>query len=486
MSPFEVTLVITIVILALYGVHGLLNFNRHATADSFFLNNRNLSPANVRNTFAGAAVSISTVLMFFLTIGINFGWYVLLSPITLALGVLVFSYLIYPALKKDDDLQMSLKGDSENPISSLKGLIDHLYESKSISTIVTAISAVGVLSILVAEMMVGVTIYEQYFIKPEYIVFIIAATLFAYAGLGGMRSVVTTDKWQVIFIIISLSTILIALATDVSKNNIDFGLFDWQPKMDMPLALMANILIVNLCFLPSSLRVWQVVVASSKISKFKMALWQATAIILFVTIAALVISKGVLLVSGEQNATLTSIFNYLVGNNASWISFVVYPLFVAALISALVSTADSAILPLAQALQSIRNKQFNMFSNAATILFLLCLVIAAYFIVTVYFDMGLVSWILTVFSISTGIAPIIVAPLLFGRRKLKQAGVVLIAIGAIISFLFPLWWSIKYSGDFSVQPWNCVIGFSIATLITFVAFMFFEDKNVLEDTGQEE
>jgi Na+/proline symporter len=472
MSPFEITVLITIIILVVYAVHGFLHYDRYSTSESFFLNNRNLSLSNIRNTFIGASISISTVLMFFLTIGINFGWYILISPVTLAIGVLVFSRYIYPALIKDKELHNALKGNSKINITSLTDLINYLYGSKLISIIVTTISAIGVLSILIAEMMVGVTIYEQYFLKPEYILLLIAITLFLYAGLGGMRSVVATDKWQIGFIIISLIGIISALILDlyVSPNTVAPILLDWSPKMNMPIALIANILIVNLCFLPSSIRVWQVVVASSKTKKFNKALWHSTIIILFITLSALFISKGVSIISGESNIALHSIFNYLVTNTKTWVKYIVYPLFIAGLLSALISTADSAILPLAQSLTGMRKQKFNILFNALIIFILLIIVIISYFIITRYFNMGVISWILTVFSISTGITPIIIIPLLFKQHNLQKTKKIIIAIGAILSFFIPLLWSIKFKDNFSIQPWNCVIGFSISMVLTSIAF----------------
>jgi Na+/proline symporter len=331
---------------------------------------------------------------------------------------------------------------------------------------------VGVLAILVAEMMVGVTIYNQYFLRPEYIVFIIALTLFIYAGLGGMRSVVETDKWQVWLISASLVVIVLLLwmqeATLSSAPSPGFhdilSAPTWAPEVRIPLALIANMLVVNLCFLPSSLRVWQVVVGSARSKGFKPALWQATILISLVSIASVVISRVMLGRLGHP-PQLAEILGFL-ASSKGWAAYVVYPLFIVALLSALVSTADSAILPLSQALATRRADRWTPLSNLRNIFLLLGLAVGAYFMVTRLFNLGLVAWILTVFSVTTCIAPTVVTPLFIGTRSLSRLGLTLIGTGAIGGFVVALVWSIAFAGDLSLQPWNCVIGFGISTVLT--------------------
>jgi hypothetical protein len=75
--------------------------------------------------------------------------------------------------------------------------------------------------------------------------------------------------------------------------------------------------------------------------------------------------------------------------------------------------------------------------------------------------------------------------LLFGQRKLQKIGVTLVSIGAFLSFLVPFWWSIRFNGDFTVQPWNCVIGFSISSIAMFIAFRFLEDRPIPEEAREE-
>lgn len=489
MSPFDITLIVSIAVLSFYALNGLRHFDRSQSFVRFFLDERQLTRSHVRNTFTGAAVSISTVLSFFLTLGVLFGWQIFWSPVTLAIGVLVFAHVVFPRLITDPDLHAAIRGDGPRPIDSLGGLVYYLYDSKRLEQIVSFISGVGLLAILIAEMMVGVTIYNQYFLRPEYIVFIIAATLFIYAGLGGLRSVVETDKWQVRFISLSLAAILFflwmqehSLDTPISPGFHDmFSASTWGPEVRMPLALFVNMLVVNVCFLPSSLRVWQVVIGSARSEGFRPALWQATVLISLVSVASVIISRVMLGRLGHQ-PTLSEILGFLATSN-SWAAYVVYPLFIIALLSALVSTADSAILPLSQALATRRVATWTPVSNLRNILVLLGLAVGGYFVVTKLFSLGLVEWILTVFSVTTCIAPTIVMPLLLNRRHFARLGLLLVGIGATGGFCVALAWSVIFAGNLSVQPWNCVVGFGFSSILTFLGCVIRDLPRLQQPTG---
>lgn len=478
MSAYDVTLVVSLLVLGFYAQSGIKNIGQSKSYESFYLSDRRLTRENVRNTFAGAAISIATVLVFFLTVGINFGWWILWSPLTLALGVVFFNFLVYPKLIKRQSLVASINDRSENGITSLFGIVEHLYGSRLLAGVVTSVSALGVIAILVAEMMVGVTIFEDYFVNPQYIVLLIAVTLFFYAGLGGLRSVVQTDKVQVRLIVLSLALIIISFGfISLTDKNISESQkwLDWSPRVEMPLALIVNIFIVNIALLPASLRVWQVVVATDSRTDFRKALWGATWLIVFVSLAALIISKFVLVRSGDAPASILSVFEFLT-EGPQWIAYTLYPLFVAALLSALISTADSSVLPLAQAIAASNKSEFNGFRNTKIIAVLVAIVVVAYFGVTSLTGMTLVPWILTVFAISTCVAPVIVIPLLMPDQKPSPLCAIVVSIGLVVACAAALTWSIKYAGDFYVQPWNCAIGFGISATVTLLSLYVLAER----------
>lgn len=477
MSPFDVTLAASILVLGGYALAGFRLHDRSDSYERFFLADRRLTTGNVRNTFTGAAISVSTVLSFFLTLGVLFGYQILWSPFTLALGVVFFAHAVYPRLIGRPWLRSALRGESDRSIDSLPDLVDRVYGSRTLTLATAVLTGIGVLAVLVAEMMVGVSIYAEYFLRPEYIVFIIAVTLFLYAGFGGMAAVVETDKWQVWLVTFSLIAVVLVLflqeraaASPPSPGFVDLFVPEtWEPTTRMPPALLLNILVVNLCFLPSSLRVWQVVVASSKEARFKLALWQATGLILLVTVLAVLISRvmtGLL----SQELSLPLIFSYIATSDDFVAAYIVYPLFITAMLSALVSTADSALIPLAQLVSGKKAGNWRRGRSWLSIFILTAGSVALYFLVTKVFGLGLVAWILTVFSITTCVAPVVLAPLFLQERQFTGVATRLIELGAIGGFLVAFAWSVWFGDNLAVQAWNCVIGFSISAALTLLGF----------------
>ena len=166
-SPFEITLAVSTLVLGAYAANGVLNFGKSRTYLSFFLHDRALTPANTRNTLTGAAISVSTVLIFFLTLSPLFGWQIFFSPLTLCVGIFFFANVLYPRLQAHTTLMAALRGESQTNIDSLGDLIEFFYGQKWLANVITAISAIGITCILIAEMLVGVPLYREYFIRPE-------------------------------------------------------------------------------------------------------------------------------------------------------------------------------------------------------------------------------------------------------------------------------------------------------------------------------
>jgi len=479
MTPTIITISLAFIVLISYAAVGFWHYKKDRSFLSYYLSERGLGKAHIRNTLAGAAISISTVLIFFFTIGFQFGWQILISPLTLAIGVLFFRYLIYPKLFKKELIQHDKNKTSALQIDSLSDLILQLYGSRILTITITLVSALGILAILVAELMVGVSILQIGNINPSYVLLFVSIVLFIYAGLGGLQSVVVTDRWQIRIVLLSLFFVLLYTtkgAFDISPETAkDLLMFNWAQNIKMPLSLIMNITIVNICLLPSSLRVWQIVSASKPGPDFGKALWESTLIIVFASICALLIGKSVQIIINTPNMTIELLFEYLM-NSSFFSGYILYPLFSIALISALVSTADSAILPLAQSIHSTISKKFNQALNLIIVAVLILICNAAYYVVTNILNMGVINWILTVFSITTVIAPAILYPLFIPPRKLTRSGEIFMSIGLIFACFIALFWSISYSKNLSIQPWNCVFGVSISAIFTILAEHLFAEK----------
>lgn len=84
------------------------------------------------------------------------------------------------------------------------------------------------------------------------------------------------------------------------------------------------------------------------------------------------IGKSMLSISDAQGVTTDMLFKHL-ESAGGLVSYVVYPLFVTAMLSALISTADSALLPLAHSIHMAWTRRFRQILNFSIIAGLLCL-----------------------------------------------------------------------------------------------------------------
>ena len=296
-----------------------------------------------------------------------------------------------------------------------------------------------------------------------------------YAGLGGMRSVVATDGWQVRIIMVSLGLIVLAMSVQSASSTHPNGgpvpslwSQSWTPHLSMPWALIVNMLIVNVALMPSSLRVWQVVAGSSLSSRLQRSIWLSALQITIILLFAVLIGRGVSSITQGDPSTieLGVIFNYLATNPQPILAYAIYPLFVCALLAALVSTADSAILPLTQ-IMTRKSSPWNSFRILVKVLLQLAVVVSSYFLVTKVWQFDIVPWVLTVFSVTTCIAPAVVLPL-FVRRDFSRSASLVVGLGVILGCLSAFAWSIEHR-QLDRQPWNCLIGTSISLLACAIA-----------------
>jgi Na+/proline symporter len=311
----------------------------------------------------------------------------------------------------------------------------------------------------------------SFFIKPEIILILTSLVLFFYTGFGGLRAVVATDKLQLWLIALSLVVVLLFLSVDSTLTSSTPGQMHssstslsqgWKPAFIIPISLALNMLFVNLCYLPTSLRVWQIVSATTNSKKLVDGIWSSLIIMLLITLAAIFISHYLSAMEQQPDQAIQALFRYMV--TRSWISaYILYPLFLIGLLSAMLSTADSAILPISQNLYELSSRNTSDWSRRKAILFTACIigfVNALYFLVTKAVGFNLTSWVLTVFSVTTCVMPAIILPLFIGRLHTSLLKFLSIS-GAMVGFAAALLWSIVHVNSIDIQPWNSVIGLSL-------------------------
>lgn len=206
------------------------NFN---TVNNFSINKGNLGwfsiTAGISMTYAGGAALLTMP-----SLGYSYGWYALVDPIALFLGILIVIFFINK-YKEDDGVTIAdLFAQSDKKLSILIGVV---------STFVF-------LLILAAQFVALFKLIAPYFPEiPSTILILVPAILvFSYVFLGGLYSVTKTDILQLIAIVLFF---LIPVAYFGLVSNVDANISATIASQKMPINLMI-MLSLSLVFIPVS------------------------------------------------------------------------------------------------------------------------------------------------------------------------------------------------------------------------------------------
>jgi len=299
--------------------------------------------------------------------------------------------------------------------------------------------------------------------KPGYVDFalvFIALLVFCYTTLGGLYGVIKTDTFQLLLMLLASGVFLAWLVLRVGREGIpgaaDF--FPHPPPLSagflLPYPLLVNTLVVNFCLLPSLLRTWQMTAASSNVREARrgvmIGVGLTAALTLGFTLIGIWFFKSAFPQSGQADMSLNGILIILAEQGGLIGSYVVFPLFLSACLAALLSTADSALLPLVQILVRRRKKpgsiDWSRLSAAAVSVLLLTLTLVLYFVVFRVLKFDLMPWLFTIFSLVIIVAPAIIASIILpphtlASKWMKGAALVSLWGGIVLAFV------ISYSGS---------------------------------------
>lgn len=227
----EQTLIIGVLLLFLLVGFWIKN-KRIKTVADFSINKNNLGwfqvSAGISMTYAGGASLLTMP-----SLGYSYGWYALIDPITLFLGVLIALFFI----KK-------YRSNGGITISDLLAQSD-----KKLTILIGIVSTFVFLLILAAQFLALFKLISPYFPQVSSIVLTVvpAILVFSYVFLGGLSSVTKTDILQLLSIVIFLLLPVIYF-TSVSENGTANTAIASQ---DMPVNLMV-LLALPLVFIPVS------------------------------------------------------------------------------------------------------------------------------------------------------------------------------------------------------------------------------------------
>lgn len=408
-------------------------------------------------SFAAASTSLATVLFFFVTLGILHGIYILFAPLTYILGCYLYSKLLLPSLEKQGFFKKQNLDRGEITLGTTLGnYVESRYKSKAIKFSVIFVTFLGMLSILLIELFVGVTIFSIY-LKEQYVdwaLLVISLAIFTYTGFGGLLAVVKTDRLQFKLMVLSTVIFLVWLVW-ASINAQKFPTFEnfivkpiiFRGGILLPYPLLFNILVVNLFLVPALLRTWQMAASSPTFEEVKKGIMNG--VWLTVVLTTMFVLIGIFFfhsVFPNAELSLNGILKALYTSHDPLAAYFIFPLFFAACLAALVSTADSALIPILQSLfQDFRRTNIARPWKHAHILFatalLLAITIGFYFIIFRVLGFNLISWLFTIFSFLIICTPSIVFAVLspdelVSKRISKVIALISIWGGLVIAIAF--------------------------------------------------
>ena len=476
MTPFQIAFLCALGVLLYFLVYGILY---KSDVESYFNCKRQLNKVEFGNSFAAASTSLATVLFFFVTLGLENGMYILISPLSYLVGILLFNKHILPKLQRYRYAEDNKTGQIS--VGSTLGLfMEQRFGSKWIKIMISLITMLGIISILLIELYVGVDIFNI-FIKPEYrevALVLISVIVFAYTGLGGLNAVVKTDRIQFGFMLVVAFGIVVWLCT----LNPTVSFVDFFPD-PIPLSeglllkwpLFLNMVIVNILLIPSLLRNWQLIAATRDYSEAGKGLMSG--FVLTAIISALYVVLGILFfnIFPQTDLSLNGILSSMAASNDKVVSMIFFPLLFMACLMALLSTVDSSLLPVVQSISCdfgkahIGRRRYLIITGL-----LLILTIGIYWIVFKLLKFELIEWLYTIFSLVTISSPAIILGCV-GKEKVIQKKNVRIGtiIATIVGLILAL--SISYIGNVMGNIWFIQLNTPIAALIdSLILFIIYK------------
>lgn len=396
---------------------------------------------NQANAFAlslvASSTSLSTVFVFFLTAGVIYGQWVIISPLFFVFGNILMFY-VYRRLKYNG--YFSSQNQSQDVRSGLIPFIGYrLSGKKGIGWLLSVFSLINLLSLIVLELIVGVEVLGflverifniENFRAFEFIIFIvIIILLYSYVLIGGFRAVIASDIWQMkamkwaIFLTV-LSLLYYVLYEHGSNYEVSKILQD-PPKIIF-WGFVINVVCANMLSPMSQEASWQRFIAydkSGNSNKFdlKNALRGSVSNAAFLWGSLIVISYLLLgYLPSEESANLTNMSNVLSSIQRLddwWFPYFIFPVLTMASLSAMFSTTDTNISAILYLLEysfsktGADNRLPKSYYFVTVMLFLFS--IGVYFFVRVWFEPTILQLVFSVFSNLVIIAPSIACAALF-------------------------------------------------------------------------
>lgn len=320
---------------------GIRNRNRISDLDGYLFYARHLPAKGYTRTFVATGISLATVLAFLLDFGGQFGLAVILSPVTYLVGVYVLLRFL-PILGEEGYLSRG---------TTLHSFIGHSFRSESLRLVTAVVSMLGYVGILVIEIHVGVQIFSlftQNAILLACVAVGIVCFIGIYAWLGGYQAVIDTDRLQ-LNLILAGTIAAFAVTFYVCASN------DSLPSLDrfvpaiwkLPVSFIVVMIVGNIPLQILRMSNWQRIAAVGNLTEVRTGLKRAIVWTFLFWLAFNII--GILLANVKWypeiqfgNLRLLAVIQ----ESGAFGAYFALPLLFAGMLAALISTADSILVPI--------------------------------------------------------------------------------------------------------------------------------------------
>lgn len=495
--PLFLTAVVAIIVTLYYAATGIISFRGSVDDKTFFLMGRTVSGRDGAASHAAATMSLATTFSFFLILGKDLGLSLLVAPASLLVGVVLFHVVVLPRLRRQGFF------DAGGP-STLEAYLGDRTGSRMLPRTILIATCVTMLSTVVCEMFLSVQIFSIFLkessvglVRPQDAALVLVMlTAFAYTAFGGLKAVIATD-------VVQFRMMMLAMIVLVGWLTVT-GLRDSPPSLTpatfrpaalapsqgllLPYPLLANMVVLNLLFTTCMLRVWMVIRAQNSYRDARRGVIRGG--LCAALMATLLIIASILAFRSRfptSEPAVKSLMERLAELGASPASatlldtigaFGVLPIFFAACLAAMLSTMDSALLPILQFLfvdvfSKKRQPGWNRpyWHVPATTFALLMAVVILYFTLFRWYEIKFVEWLYTLLGFAIASGPAILAVVIFPRRRLRRR---CFRVSATIGVLLPMAIvaSFSYFGyrndDIATVQWGTPVAVLVGTMITLV------------------
>lgn len=447
-----------------------------AGIQDFFPLKRSISTGEYRSTTVAAGMSLATVIIAFINLAPMLGITLFVSVISYSLSFLILYLCVNRIMEA-------------NPSNdTIQAYLGKSYASSSVKYIALFFSLIGYISIFSMELLVGVTVLQP-FLGDGVLVFALIYLIFIiiYSLMSGYRAIITTDRWQLRFILVSLFSLLIlAIVHTYSTPDVKVGdIFSSISHSWLPIwPFIIGITVMNLPAPISDAGTWQRLCSTRDAHTAKRGLLQIAPFFAVLWAFLVLFACYYWRVAASQgfDAAQGPLIAYIMGIFAASgpVFTILLFFFTLGLFSAMISTADSLLIVAGQILSIdiMKLKPNNDNSQAAIkkarlAMGLIAVLSFTIFTILHFLEFDVVQLVFAIYGSQLAMFPAVLFSLFFAKRIDMQKA--RFAAGAsILAGFFGGWGSALY-GKFSESAnwlYNAPVTALLSGIIIFLIFVF--------------